>query len=240
MPLVRDDKQNTVTDFVAGIHRPFRRGQKVTFEISIQHQRKQFVVRPKEVWLEIVPMARPGQPTPEAYVFYDAHYVPNTTVPLLRWTVSDWPTDAVQAKIRFWCREDVSKPTASILLQSVSDAVKDPDFTIEAIPGVNSRIRIKQTGIPQISVVERHSAESNGVGTLKVRLNSNGIPTRVRHRFDAANRIATHFFEFATDFGSIIHDGEVQLTTRADALQGAWRIPDSTVVDVVESGDVHN
>jgi Mg-chelatase subunit ChlD len=240
VPLVRDDKQSSVTDLTAGIHRPFRRGQKVTFEVSVQHPQRHFVARPTEVWLEIIPILPPGQSPPAPYVFYDAHYVPNTTVPILRWTVTDWPIDAKQAKVRFWCRMDESKPTTTIALREATDSERDPDFRMDGIPGVSLRVRVRQSGSLQISFVERHANDSAGVGSLKVGFKSSVVPSRVRHRFDAANRIATHFFEFSTHQNLVLSEGEIQLTTRTAAQMGALRIPDAIVVDVTESGDVHN
>ena len=92
----------------------------------------------------------------------------------------------------------------------------------------------------QISVVERHSPDSIGVGTLKVGLKSDTIPSRVRHRFDAANRIATHLFEFAQPDEAILSRGEIEFTTKAAACAGAQRSADAVVIDVTESGDLHN
>lgn len=240
IPLVRDDNLNSVTDLVAGIHRPFRRGQKATFEISVQQRERHFVSRPVEVWMEIVPIVRPGQPTPSTYVFYDSQFLPNTTVPVLRWTVSDWPNEAVQAKIRFWCRDDESKPTSIVSLRDAISPARNPDFTVDGVPGVNARISAKQNGSLQVSLVERHSQESLGVGTLKVALKSKLIPSRIRHRFDAENRVATHFFEFPAGSDTVLNDAEFQFTTRAAAQDGALRIADAVIVDVTETGDVHD
>jgi len=240
IPLLNDDRSNSQTELVVGVHRPMRRGKRVTFDVSIQHRQRQFVERPEEVWIEIVPVGRPGQPAPPAYFLYDPHYLPKTSVPVLRWTVSDWPTESGQAKIRVWCKNASSKPASTVLVQNAFNADRDPDFTPAAIPGVNARVRVRRTGTVQVSVVERHSDESAGVGSVKVGLKSSVTPNRVRHRFDAANRISTHFFEFSENSDAVINDGEVQLTTRTSAHDGAMRTADAVIVDVAESGDVHD
>jgi hypothetical protein len=154
--------------------------------------------------------------------------------------VTDWPADAVQAKIRIWCKNGISKPASTVFVRNAFAADRDPDFALGTVPGVNARVRIRRHGTLQISVVERHSDESTGVGSVKVALKSAIVPNRVRHRFDAANRIATHFFEFSENSDAVINDGEIQLTTRSAAHAGALRTADAVMVDVAESGDVHD
>jgi Mg-chelatase subunit ChlD len=238
--LLRDEKLNSATELVAGLHRPFRRGRNVTFEISIQHLRRQFVPRPKEAWVEITPVVRPGQPPSPTYVFYDARYLPNTSVPVLQWTVTDWPAGANQARIRVWCRPDQSRPTSTLTLREVVDTARNPDVILEGVAGVNARVRVREQTPLQVSVVERHSNDSTGVGTLKVGLKSSVTPSRVRHRFDSANRIATHLFEFHDRETAVLAEGEIEFTTRTSAQAGAWRMADTVIIDVTESGDVHD
>lgn len=238
--LVKDDQQNTVTHLVAGLHRPFRRGQQVTFEVSIQHNQRQFVRRPTEAWIEITPIVRSGMFSPSTYVFYDTNYLPNTSIPVLRWTVNDWPVEASQAKIRVWFQFEESKPLSTIALRDVLDSARNPDLPLEGVAGVNTRVRIRRNGVLQVSIVERHSKDSAGVGSLKVGLNSSVIPSRIRHRFDAVNRIATHLFEFPQQEESVLADGTVVFTTRNSAQAGAIRINDAVVIDVTESKDVHD
>lgn len=238
--LVNDDKQNSATEVVVGIHRPFRRGRSVTFEISLQQRERHFLERPANVWMEIEPIGRPGQSNPPTYVFYDNNFVANTSVPVMRWTVNDWPTEAKQAKVRVWCRPNDVEPTSTISLQTATDPGLDPDVAVQGIQGVNSRVRIRENGTLQVSVVERHSTDSLGVGSIKVGFRSSVIPLHVRHRFDAVNRLATHLFEFSRQDVEILKDGEIQFTSRAAIQAGAFRTPDATIVDVTESGDVHD
>ena len=59
-----------------------------------------FTERPVETWVEITPLARNAQ----SYVFYDENFEPNTPVPVLNWTALNWPPEATEARIRFWCK----------------------------------------------------------------------------------------------------------------------------------------
>ncbi|WP_010585274.1 vWA domain-containing protein [Schlesneria paludicola] len=238
--LVKDDQQNNATDLVTGFHRPFRRGQQVTFDISIQHLQRHFVRRPTEAWIEITPIVRSGQFSPPTYVLYDTNYLPNTSVPVLRWTVNDWPAEASQAKLRVWFKFEESKPISTMTLGEALDPVRNPDMPLDGVAGVNTRVRVRRNGPLQVSIVERHSKESTGVGTLKIGLKSSAIPDRVRHRFDAVNRIATHLFEFTQQDESVLADGSVVFTKRSSAQSGSLRTNDAVIVDVTESKDVHD
>lgn len=74
----------------------------VTFPISLQRDPRayHFTERPVETWVEITPVAENAQP----YVFYDTNFEPDKPVPVLKWTASDWPKEATEARVRFWCK----------------------------------------------------------------------------------------------------------------------------------------
>ena len=145
----------------------------------------------------------------------------------------------MQAKVRVWSRTDKSVPSAIVALKSVIDPLKNPDVDLKEVPGVNYRIRIRREGNLQVLVEERHSSTSSGVGYLKVALKSAITPTRVRHKFDAANQIATHAFLFEGQPDRVWQEGEIQFTSQSSAIAGAWRTAEQVVVDVTESADVH-
>ena len=239
-PLVSDGNQNLPTNLVTGIHRPLRLGKQVTFEISIQQTQRQFVRRPTEAWIEITPIARSSQISPSTYVFYDGNYLPNSSVPVLRWSVNDWPAQASQARVRVWFQFQESKPVTIVSLRDALNPDRNPDMPLEGVTGVNTRIRVRRNGTLQVSVVERHTSDSLGIGSVKVSLKSAQIPTRVRHRFDVANRIATHLFEFPQQDERVLADGAIEFTTRATAQAGAFRTNDAVMIDVTESKDVHD
>ena len=229
---------NSGTDFRAGIHRPLRRGRMVHFEVSFQHLQRRFLPRPVESWVEIMPISSKARNAP-FYVFYDSEYLPETSVPVLHWEVNDWPVDAKQAKVRVWCRADKSVPSVIVPLKSVMNPAQTPDVDLKGVPGVNYRILLRREGDLQVLVEERHSAASAGVGSLKVALKSDMVPIRVRHRFDPVNQIATHLFQFEGQPDRVWQEGEIQFTTQASAIAGAWKTSEPVLVDVPESEDVH-
>ena len=236
VPLLKADRE---TDLVAGFRRPQRWGTRAAFEVSIQHRQRQFVPRPNEVWVEITPIFRVGQATPPTYVFYDANYLPHTTVPVLRWTVKNWPADALQARIRIWFKQETSKSVAVVALSEAMKHVRNPDVALEGVPGVSYRVNVQEGDSLQIHLTERHSADSLGLDAVKVDLETSVTPSRILYRLDAVNRVATQYFQFSERIDEVLQTGKIRFTTRTSAQAGAWRSVDAVVVDVTESSDVH-
>src|SRR5207302_2390051 len=68
--------------------------------LSLQHAEQRFVRRPREVWIEITPIFSDNRPAAnQKYVIYDAEFVPQTPVPVLRATARDWPKNTRRARI---------------------------------------------------------------------------------------------------------------------------------------------
>jgi hypothetical protein len=80
-----------------------------------------------------------------------------------------------------------------------------------------------------IQVTELHSERSKGVGSMRVGLESDGslVPSRITRRFEPANGMAVHTFEFnASNTEALLESSKsrVFLQTRAAAQLGAWQL----------------
>jgi len=235
--LVRDDLARPETNWNVGVHRPVRIGRTVTFEFSIQHSQRMFVPRPVEAWIEVTPVTSNG-PSNITYRFYDANYRSQTSVPVLKWTVTDWPEGAMQANVQTWFRSDSASPTHAIPLKAVLQTGHVPDIKLATVPGVTYRIDVKQGRTWQIFVLEQHDETSKGLGVSKVALRANTKPTHIRHQFDDFNRCAAHVFEFSNSAESVLETAEILLTTRREAVDHAFRSRETILIDVTESSDL--
>ena len=227
------------TEFAVGLHRPIRRGNIVRFEFSIQNALRRFVPRPADVWIEVAPVVPASSAAVESYVFYDSNYAPGTSVPVLKWQADQWPASANQARIRFWCKMTETPPTRIIALDGTPMPDRSARFGLAEAPGISYGLSVRRGDPCQALLIERHSVDSPGIAAMKVEFRSDAIvPARVTHRFDSANRWATHRFQFrpfSRDVGKL---GEIRLTSRQALMQGAWSLPESILVDVTEATDV--
>ena len=230
-PLVRDDLVSPDTNLNIGVHRPVRFGRMTTFEFSVQHVQQLFVPRPVEVWIEVTPLSTNNQ-TNATYRFYDTNYQPQTSVPVLKWTVNDWPEAATHAKIQAWFRWEQSPGTLAINLKQAISTGHMRDVKLADLPGVTFQIDVKKGRSLQIMVIEQHDPKSEGLGTLKVSIRNSMTATRIRHQFDDLNRVAIHSFQISADD---LDRSEILITKRTLALDRANRPRESIIVDVTES-----
>ncbi len=230
------DGESRSTDLVVGIHRPSRRGATVKFEFSIQNAMRRFVPRPAEVWIEISPVIATNAAPVDSFVFYDANYVPRTSVPVLRWIEEHWPTNA---RIQFWCKLKPTVPTKTIEIESSAQLDRNLNFGLAEVPGTSYGLSVRR-GVPfQALLIERFTVDAPRTAVTKVEFRSETVsPSRVTHRFDSTNRWATHRFQFNNVAPNVGKLGEIQLTSRQAVMDGALTSPEEILVDVTESVDV--
>lgn len=217
-------------------HAPARQPDGVEFMVSLQSELEAFTDRPAEVWLEITPDSSAGA----GYCFYDAHFMPGQPVPVLKWLAKDWPAEATQAKVRFWCKPTRTPATDRVTLREVKNF---PDRFIEAnaiagIPGASYWLELKDvpedTKMFELIVRERHTADSSGIGCLRVDVSSDGVQVqRIERDFDAPNRMAKHSFRFLkSDRERLLSDPKaaITFTTRSAIEADSW----TTQVDYLE------
>jgi hypothetical protein len=192
------DSSTEVSSPILRVHRPRRNDDRVKFRFSVQDQDAPFTPRPRELWIEVTPDG-----SSEPYVYYDTVFEANTPVPVAGFTAANWPAGTDYARVRFWCGY---QPTASLMTIRLADAPatdagKGAFQAVPQVPGLQVRVELenKSRGEYSVLVEEQVAREPTPAGAIRVRLEISDKslqPRLVSHRFDAANRVARHQFDF--------------------------------------------
>jgi Mg-chelatase subunit ChlD len=237
-PLVTSG-DNAQTPLQAGIHRSIRTPEGVQFPISLQHSEGHFVPRPAELWVEVAPVGLPPESSPGPYIFYDAPFAPETTVPLVTLLARNWPPEAAKAEIRVWAKNVATPPTEERPLAEIADRLPDGGggFSIPGVSGVTYQVRTAGGNGEALAIglIERHERPES-VGSLKVTLAP--VATRATHQFDRQNRIVLHTFHYEQAAGDLRGRLSVQFTLRSSALQHSWQTSQPTIIDVADRSDL--
>jgi hypothetical protein len=230
--LVRPGANGRIT---ARVHRPSKGKNGVTFPISFQDPDSHFTPRPTQLWIEVTPVSLGSEKSGQPYLFYDANFEPKTPVPMVNWNASNWPSDATAADVRIWAKYDPTPNLQTILLEQVKQNAQRyaEGFAVDGVEGVKLSIslisnRADSAGLV-IQVTELHSERSSGVGSLRVALETDDTiaPSRVTRRFEPANGMAVHTFEFSSANAQALLDSsksKIAIQTRAAAQLGAWQL----------------
>jgi len=210
------------------VHRPLRRQNDVEFEFSLQDPSGALVPRPRSLWIEVTPLLADGT-RGDAYTFYDRNFEADVGVPALRWRATNWPEQAAQADVQFFCRfdepepdvkEDVTIDRAGVT-QTV--AVAGPvggTFTIERIDGPGTEWR----------VVEQYASESPEFPAFRVDLTSTAGTTEVIRHFDVRHQVCLHRFQVADAASGT--QPVLRITRRDRERVGAWQLETPVRVDI--------
>jgi hypothetical protein len=203
---------------------------------SVSH----FTRRPVETWVEVTPLAG-STAAGESYVFYDRNLEPGTPVPVLMWTAQNWPPQADRARVRFWCKYDLTDPVQTI---SWRDVVSSPTSfrgfqPVRGVPGVQLSIEssVESDGNYRIYLVERHSSQSAGVDAIRIHLDTGPeiVPVRVSHQFDSKIPIAMHSYFFSPDQRDEVDRSElckIEIAAAKDVKQNALQLAEGTYLEV--------
>jgi hypothetical protein len=239
LPVLRG--ANETSGYLLGVHRPVRVEDSARFPLSIVRADHGFAARPAEVWMEI----RPPQGSPEKAgqiaVFYDANYLPGTSVPVLNCVAGNWPASAKTAVISAWFKYQQTPPARTLSFDSLlgRPSEAEPIPPLDGLPNVSIQVRLDRD--PQspddfrLAVVERHDSQSPSLASLKVE--TFPVAQRVVHRFDSTNRLVTHQFFFRRVAKGEINSHELRLTRAADAKADA-DMAEPTEVDVSVASDL--
>jgi hypothetical protein len=192
---------------------------RVEFEVAIQNRdRLKFTPRPKHVWAEIQPLTETEQAVGPALHFPDAQFVPDVPVPVLQFTVADWPAGASKASLRMWLKFDFPalKPNGTALAEELKSVVVDED-----IPQVGFRAEIRQVGEGghgwRLTVWEEHEP---GTPLFTARVQASPMPDQIRRQFFVGVDTAKHEFDYAEKPAPT-----VIVTARERMTQGAIVVP---------------
>jgi len=228
---------NTDWNFVA--HRALGSSDGVRFTFSVQGAERQFVPRPAELWVELTPLAPDGRRLPNAYYLYDANFVPDTSCPAVAWQALGWPAESREAQARIWLRP--TSTSADLVITNLGDAANQQGTThrVPGLEGVTAQLRVRlprSTSEPtRISLVERHSAGSPGLGAMKAQLVP--PPVRVSHRWDRENGLVVHLFELSAD-ASTIDDYQLQLTRFDHLAAESWYAREPLTIEIGASDNL--
>ncbi|MCM2369867.1 vWA domain-containing protein [Aporhodopirellula aestuarii] len=222
------------TGYVCRVHRPVRHDASLTLSVSIQAQYEVWTRRPTEVWLEVTPICEDAN----SYYFYDAHFQPFEPVPVLQWTAEHWPREADRARVRFWCKNEVTQPTESVLLSEVlrSPDSYSQDTVVPGIEGVVYRMAVEEDDASRsrktLRILEVHDVNATGMTPLRIGLaNDDGVLTKVQRYFDVANGVGQHVFHLDMDARSGITGAPaaIHFSVSNAAKSGAWQLQDEFV-----------
>ncbi|MHC4404147.1 MAG: vWA domain-containing protein, partial [Planctomycetota bacterium] len=210
------DPQDPNRRFFVGVHTPERKGSTVTFQISLQNfDATQFSPRPKEAWIEIVPIAPEGPMEGRTYVFYDLNLKPDRPVPVLEYRALDWPTEANGAHAWLWCKLEKTAPDEEIDLADL------PQEGV-TVGGATFDVQIRRAEDPrdpdEVTVIERHP-DGGDFRTVKVEMSP--PPATVSHRFSPEIGLVRHIFKCEARIGRGATNQKILITTRESLARQA-------------------
>jgi Caspase domain len=228
---------------IARVHRPSQHNNSVDFPISFQDPDSHFTPRPTQLWIEVSPVSTGTQSPRQTYLFCDANFESKTPVPMVLWNASNWPANATGAEVQIWAKYGPTPNLQTITLDQVKqnsqryaegipvDGVEGVKITINLIPN-----RDDAAGLI-IQVTETHSDRSLGVGSIRIGLDDDLsiVPSRVTRRFESANNIAVHTFEFdALNAQSLLaaSNSRISIQSRSALQLGAWQLQSSQPIRV--------
>lgn len=231
--------EDLATDRIFAAHRALRSQDGVTFTFSIQGAKRDFVSRPGELWIELTPLAADGRRLPRSYYLYDANYVPDTSCPVVSWRALNWPDAARAAHVKVWLRQQTT--SSNLAIGNLGDASHQSGTThrVPELDAVECQLRVRLPGASgeptRVSLVERHTAESPGLGALRVQMTP--PPVNVTHRWDEEHGLIVHLFELDADVRTL-ERYQLQLTRFEKLSAEAWHAREPLTVEIGASDNL--
>lgn len=189
---------------VLRIHEPQRAAGNVAFRFSVQDEESYFTPRPQMIWAEIQPEAKnSSQAADLTYIFYDRVFQPREPVPLVKFTLSNWPAEVKDARVNFWCSYEEPKSTGDIPLRTVLGRDND-DMQTQQEPRTGVEVgailsKKSDDGAFTVLVKEVHPQQPATLDAIRVWLDISDSairPKSVSHSFDASSGVR-HVYQFA-------------------------------------------
>lgn len=240
-------RSNSPGSILARAHRPQMLGDGVLFPISFQDQYSHYTPRPKELWMELMPSPIADQGTAK-YVYYDTPFEPGLPVPMIHWTVSDWPKGSTEADLSIWVKQEVTPAKWTIPLSRViQESQKYSEGTVldsETASQLRVRIGNRNEGRDvTIQVTEIHDdAQFTSNYRVALDLGDLGKPKRVVRRYEAGGRIAVHSFTLSADVlqqAQASTQAQIKISTKEDILRGAWQLQGNSPIRVSVGSQVN-
>lgn len=223
------DPRNPQREFVVMPHLPppeERRGEQVSFWVSVQARQARandswlFSPRPKCIWAEVRPRRPADQLAPRpTYYFFEPIFVPDLSVPVMRFDVPRWrkdTEDAPDAEVQLWFHpEQDVPPNMTLSMDRDQQEFQRTDLEPQEIRGVN-RLRLEKhkassTQPLTFVVSEEHAAEETFV---PLRLQMSPEPDRIERAFLPDRKRATTTFIYRNPNALDDQRAELKITTR--------------------------
>jgi hypothetical protein len=174
-----------------------------------------FTDRPSNVWAELQPRAD-GRDVEPPYQFYDADFLENQPIPVLRFRAENWPAAAKEATLKLWFAE-----AENGVLPDESRLVKTDDrFSIPGLPGVTFVVQTEPLDGNEYRVVVTELRQPSSEAEA-VRVQLVPAPDRIEHeRFFGVHR-CVHRFDYAEQKST-----RLQITKRSNIIRGAVDVPE--------------
>jgi hypothetical protein len=162
--------------------------------------------------------------------------------PVENWVAESWPRTADRAEVRAWLKFRATNPDWVVKLSQAANQLpaNGTGASLEGLSGVTYQVRTRRgdgAASPyRVAVIERHGDDSSGLGSVKVELFPK--PTRVIHRFDPENHLATHVFELDDADEQSIGNYELHFTRRENFQREALQLAEPVVRQVSDTSDV--
>ena len=218
-------RADTADAFVSALY-PKRESDRVTFPVTLQNlNEKVFSPRPVGIWATITPVrTEGGDDVGPAYHFFDRQFEAHTPVPVLDFTINDWPAEANWARLELWYR--VAKELDLAFEDIPANAEKDlvntanlDEFQVDGIAGITFSVRGEslETGNGvRVIVDERYDNGTKDVHQTRIM-----AKPPANHTIRSYNRegsFARHVFEY---YGALNQPSKLLITSR-ERIQQAY------------------
>ncbi len=208
--------------FFLGAHLPEPASGGVKFFVSVQNADPDlFSPRPVEVWAEIKPVLPEGAELP-AYVCYDRIFVPNRPVPVLEFTVPNWPSEAEDAEIRFWCKFEKTPPDKQAAVADLRGKTVQLDGLPDVSFEVETRAGTKPSDPYQIIVTETHP-QGGDLGLVKVEMDH--PPKSIKRHYNDKTGMVVHTFYYDSSAAPEADQYQILFTAAKKLKEGAVATP---------------
>lgn len=194
------------------------------FPIAVQNAAPEnFSPRPAEAWIDVTPIAGPGEKSFDTYPVYDVVYEPHLPVPVIDCALSRWPEAATKAEIRLWLKFRPTPPRQEVQVRDVVSS----RVLVEGGKRGNLSAEILDATAEDDRAVVRVTERLGGAGELRwLKIELSEMPGLVRRTFYHKGRYAIHEFYFPNRVREDLSKLTLLITPRDDLERGAVAVAD--------------
>lgn len=221
-----------------GVEKVKLRGDAAYFSLSLQHTGRRFLQVPESAQVTVFPATADGNRVGARYFADIDVFEVGTPVPCFGFEAAGWPAQATHADIFVSVPSEQTQPVDTIPFRDlrISGERRTLDRPLFGINGVFVYAIADLEGHRTLTIVEKHTETSPGLGTVVVRLRSSVQTLRKTIRFDEQNQVVATTFYFQSSDAAGLADAVIEFTLREDLDRNALRL-EMPVTLPVESGD---